>query len=69
MRLILTTLAAIALAAPAAIAGHASGESPGQAAMDGVDRHGDGRINGEDYAPGKSARPPLQYPALQAQIS
>lgn len=58
MRLILTTIAVITLAAPAAMAAHATGASPGQAAKGGIDRHGDGRINGEDYAPGKSAKEP-----------
>lgn len=57
MRLLIPVIAILVAAAPA-FAGHASGEAPGIAAQDGADRHGDGRVNGEDYAPGKSAKEP-----------
>ncbi len=57
MRIFVSIIALLAAAAPA-FAGHASGEAPGVAAKDGADRHGDGRTNGEDYAPGKSAQEP-----------
>ncbi len=57
MRVFVFAIALLATAAPA-FAGHASGEAPGIAAQDGADRHGDGRTNGEDYAPGKSAQEP-----------
>lgn len=54
MRLLLSTLAALALAAPA-LAKHDIGVPPGQAAMTGIDRNMDGTKNGKDYAPGQSA--------------
>ena len=54
MRLIISTLALFALAAPA-FAAHDIGTPPGQAAMTGIDRNGDGTKNGKDYAPGQSA--------------
>lgn len=55
---IFAPIIALLLASSPTFAGHASGEAPGIAAQDGNDRHGDGRINGEDYAPGKSAKEP-----------
>lgn len=57
MRVLISVVALLVAAAPA-LAGHASGEAPGIAAKDGSDRHLDGRTNGEDYAPGKSAQEP-----------
>ncbi|MSU88002.1 hypothetical protein GE300_00030 [Rhodobacteraceae bacterium 2CG4] len=57
MRVFVPAIILLVAAAPA-LAGHASGDAPGIAAMDGADRHGDGRTNGEDYAPGKSAQEP-----------
>jgi hypothetical protein len=54
MRILIPTLAALALAAPA-FAGHEGGVPPGRAAMTGIDRNDDDRKNGKDYAPGQSA--------------
>jgi hypothetical protein len=54
MRILITTLAALALVAPA-FAGHDAGVPPGRAAMTGIDRNDDDRKNGKDYAPGQSA--------------
>ena len=57
MRTLVSVIALLVASGPA-FAGHASGEAPGIAAQDGSDRHMDGRTNGEDYAPGKSAQEP-----------
>lgn len=54
MRLLISTIAMLALAAPA-FAKHDIGVPPGQAAMTGIDRNIDGTKNGKDYAPGQSA--------------
>ena len=51
MRLPLSILVALGLAAPA-FAGHDTGVPPGQGS---ADRNMDGETNGKDYAPGQSA--------------
>ena len=55
MRILISIIAMLGLSAPL-YAGHAAGTPPGQAADGGVDRNDDGRTNGRDYAPGKSAQ-------------
>ncbi|UWQ19990.1 hypothetical protein [Jannaschia sp. W003] len=55
MRYFITFVAALALAGPA-VAGHKAGTPPGQAAQNGGDVNGNGRTNGQDYAPGQTAR-------------
>ena len=57
MRYILSTLAVIGLVGPV-YAAHDIGTPPGKAAAVGVDRNGDGKINGEDYAPGQTSAEP-----------
>lgn len=54
MRFIILMLVGFGFANPA-LAGHDLGKPPGKAAETGIDRNGDGRINGKDYAPGQSA--------------
>lgn len=54
MRYILSALAVIGLASPV-FAAHDIGTPPGKAAAVGIDRNGDGRTNGKDYAPGQSS--------------